>query len=863
MKQLSALKRASVSVMAVIVLMLTVFGLKQVDAASTVTLTMSQSGETSKTYYKETSCTLTKDSSWITIKSSSNNDYAIKVSANSTGKGRIGYVYLKRQGAVITTYKVIQPGSTNLSVGPAAGKTATYGKNYNQNVTTNSNWITLYKPNGYNFRMDYSANTTGSTRTGYVYVKEGSTIITTYKITQSATVTVTYNKNGGSGSNFTRSLAVGKAYGKVDNPTRAGYNFTGWYTTAGGGSQVTATTTVTNATNHTLYAHWNAKAFTINFNGNGGSAVSAKTVYYNGTYGELPASERTGYTFAGWFTAASGGDQVTSSTNVTLTADQTLYAHWIPQKFTVTFKDGGTTVSTKTVTYDSTYGDLPARSKTGYIFNGWYTAKSGGNKIYSTNRVAITANQTLYAQWTAVKVTVTYDLNGGNGENYTRSIAYGSTYGKVDDPTRTGYDFCGWYDGNDFIRQITETTLMEKTYDHTLYAKWEEKTFTVSFDSQGGSSIEPITVKYSYGYGNLETPQKAGYTFDGWFTEPTGGEKVDQYTKITLTADQTLYAHWTWVDPETCRHLEYMESVISPASCFTPGLMLCRCLKCDKTWEQKISNKTHHEYDINSKSSLNVPCINCGETKYIGDMSLEEVSLNWERSKGHNYSFSSKSADSQMEILTKWIYAIKKRQNSKTTVEEVEKFVKEIYKGDEGKRIYDYIGDLLYDGFDYGQSISGILDIVGQLKTIGKVGECDLSRYSKVCGKVFLILALTNPDMPWDIKVANIVGEFLPITGSILEGTFQAGRVAVYVARVGVAEGIGSVELFSAVEEVSKGKYDSFTVPFSWLDRHENDLKKQMRESNPGMDDEMINMTYQIGMQETIERELNQYFKAK
>lgn len=261
MKQTNTLRRALVSVLAVMVLVLTAFGTKQVDAASTIVVALPQSGGTSQKFFRDPSFSLEKDSSWITIKASSASDFTINASANSTGKGRIGYVYVKRQGSVVTTYKVIQPGTTTISVDGFKGSTSTFGKNSNQTLYVSVSWITLYCPNNYNFRMDYAANTTGSTRTGCVYVKEGSNIITTYKITQKPTFRVTYDKNGGSGSNFTRTISYGSVYGKVDNPTKSGDVFLGWYTKKEGGKQVTETTIMSTSENHTLYAHWRSDGY--------------------------------------------------------------------------------------------------------------------------------------------------------------------------------------------------------------------------------------------------------------------------------------------------------------------------------------------------------------------------------------------------------------------------------------------------------------------------------------------------------------------------------------------------------------------------------------------------------------------------
>ena len=144
------------------------------------------------------------------------------------------------------------------------------------------------------------------------------------------------------------------------------------------------------------------KKYTVSFNSNGGSSVAAITVTEGGTYGSLPTPTRTGYNFVGWFTAASGGTQITYGTRVTITSNQTLYAHWSAKSFTLSFNsNGGTAVSAKTITYDGTYGTLPAPTRTGYNFVGWFTAVSGGTQITAGTRVTVTSNQTLYAHWSS------------------------------------------------------------------------------------------------------------------------------------------------------------------------------------------------------------------------------------------------------------------------------------------------------------------------------------------------------------------------------------------------------------------------------------------------------------------------------
>ncbi|MCL2652171.1 MAG: S-layer homology domain-containing protein [Propionibacteriaceae bacterium] len=151
---------------------------------------------------------------------------------------------------------------------------------------------------------------------------------------------------------------------------------------------------------------------TVTLNPNGGSvSPTSLKVTYGSTFGTLPTPTRTGYTFNGWFTATTGGTKYTSASVVSLLANTTLYAQWTANKYTVTFNvNGGGTASptTKSVTYDSTYGTLATVSRPApYHFLGWFTAASGGSAVTAATAVKITANQTLYAHWDQISGSVT------------------------------------------------------------------------------------------------------------------------------------------------------------------------------------------------------------------------------------------------------------------------------------------------------------------------------------------------------------------------------------------------------------------------------------------------------------------------
>lgn len=147
---------------------------------------------------------------------------------------------------------------------------------------------------------------------------------------------------------------------------------------------------------------------TVTFDSRGGKAVAPKIVE-SGSLVEKPSNpSRTGYTFSGWCTDTSGKSAYNFGSPVT--ANLTLYAKWSPKKYTVTLNANGGYISKKStktkkvsVTYDKKYGSLTSAKRSNYVFNGWYTKKSGGTKITSSSKVLITGKKTYYAHWSKVK----------------------------------------------------------------------------------------------------------------------------------------------------------------------------------------------------------------------------------------------------------------------------------------------------------------------------------------------------------------------------------------------------------------------------------------------------------------------------
>ncbi|MBE7075872.1 MAG: hypothetical protein E7375_02230 [Clostridiales bacterium] len=230
------------------------------------------------------------------------------------------------------------------------------------------------------------------------------------------------------------------------SPTRTGYSFSGWYTATSGGSRVTASTLCTNSARHTLYAQWSASSYTNYFYVQGGTFSSSnlssysysysslttyayKSITYASTYGTLPTPTRTGYTFKGWYTATSGGSQITSSTTNYTASSRSLYAQWTPISYTVTlstnsgtaYNSSGTAITSITVAFDSTYGVPTNVVRTGYTFVGWF--KSGySTQVTTSTTKTTTGNETLYAKWRPLSATVTiYQKTSTDGTTWSNS----------------------------------------------------------------------------------------------------------------------------------------------------------------------------------------------------------------------------------------------------------------------------------------------------------------------------------------------------------------------------------------------------------------------------------------------------------
>ena len=395
------------------------------------------------------SCT---DSKVPSVTSSSTSDITVSgvTSTSATLKAlKVGSSTITISTASDTNYNASNKATTNISTS-ASAYTVTYNNNGGSGCTTTSvtyggKYGTMCEP----------------TRNGYVFIGWFDENYKDKPLNYYADTYPDLKKAFGYDADalYNHYITYGKGEGRRISQYVKGDSFTG------------------NA-NKTIYAGWYAQGYTISYNSNGGTGSMASDVVKTGGTATIKANEFTkkGYTFAGWTTKSDGTDDGYNWTGWSGTwnyvdgqygiANKTLklYARWTPKSYTISYNSNG---GTGTMTSDtvSTGGKATIKSntfkRTGYKFVGWTTKSDGtddgygwnpgwsGTWNYDNGQYGIANDKlVLYARWDN-HFTVTYNDNGGSGcSSSSKTVTYGSTYGNLCTPTRSGYIFAGWYSSN-------------------------------------------------------------------------------------------------------------------------------------------------------------------------------------------------------------------------------------------------------------------------------------------------------------------------------------------------------------------------------------------------------------------------------
>ena len=269
-----------------------------------------------------------------------------------------------------------------------------------------------------------------------------------------------------------------------------------------------------------LTVQWTAPTYAVTLNTNGGTINNGNVTGY--TYGvgaTLPAADDmtyTGHTFKGWYDNENLTGSPVTAIGGAETGNKEYWAKWEINQYTVTVKpENGKADIIITQDYGTPI-TAPTLTREGYTFKGW------DKEIPETMPAD---NITVKAQWEINQYTIAFDTNGGS-EITPITQDYGTKITAPDNPTRKGYTFKGW------DKEIPETM---PAGNITVKAQWEINQYTITFDTNGGSEIAPITQDYGTEITAPDNPTRKGYTFKGW----------DKKIPETMPAENiTVKAQW-------------------------------------------------------------------------------------------------------------------------------------------------------------------------------------------------------------------------------------------------------------------------------------------------------------------------------
>ena len=348
--------------------------------------------------------------------------------------------------------------------------------------------------------------------------------------------TLTFNTNGGSAV-ASQTINYWSKPTKPADPTKEGFTFGGWYTSQTFATSFDFTQPIKNGA--TAYAKWTENSSTLVFDSNGGTTVSSQTLNYWTNTTEPTKPKKEGYTFSGWYT-----DNTTFKTKFVfgqpIKTGGTVYAKWTENKGTLTFNtNGGSAVASQTINYWSKPTKPADPTKEGFTFGGWYTSQEFTTEFDFTK--PIKTGKTAFAKWTENSGTLVFNTNRGSTVA-SQTLNYWGKPTKPANPTKEGYTFSGWYTSQTFATKFDFSQPIKN--GATVYAKWEENSSSLVFNSNGGTAVTTQNLKYWSNTTEPADPQKEGFTFGGWYTDnSTFNNKFTFGNPVKLGG--TVYAKWT------------------------------------------------------------------------------------------------------------------------------------------------------------------------------------------------------------------------------------------------------------------------------------------------------------------------------
>ncbi len=411
--------------------------------------------------------------------------------------------------------------------------------------------------NGYKF-LGWATSKTGNVKfeSGDKYTDDKN--ITLYAVWEEIkTYTIKYNANGGTGAPSSQTKTHGESIKvSAQKPTRSGYEFDGWATSANGNVEYNPSENYTKDSDITLYAVWKPLTYKVTYNANGGTdapAAQAK-IHNEKLYITDDTPERDGYSFIGWATTKTGSVSYKAGQQYTSDKDITLYAVWKANTYTISYNANGGSGAPKNQTKEYAEGiklSTQEPTRKDYIFLGWSTLVQGSVEFAPGSVCSVNENITLYALWQEEENEVYYIIYNANGGKNAPSM---QTKNEDEDltisevvPTREGYTFDGWAIGNDDTVVYSSGDTYKENKTLYLHAVWTANIYTISYNANGGVGAPRIQTKIHDEDIVLSTvePEKENCTFIGWSDDPYA-EYAKYYAEDTFSknSDTVLYAVW-------------------------------------------------------------------------------------------------------------------------------------------------------------------------------------------------------------------------------------------------------------------------------------------------------------------------------
>ena len=364
---------------------------------------------------------------------------------------------------------------------------------------------------------------------------------------------ITINPNGGiyknSSSSITEEIEAFPQNMYIDNPIRTGYEFKGWQTDIALDENNSLLTTI-------LKADWLATSVSVIINPDGGlyeGSASTKVVQANsGEYYELSEPTKEGYVFDKWIIVSGSDSEIIGNKLKVGTEEVTVKAIY-KQLYTLTINLNGGSSSQSLTHYmlEGTTLILTEPTKNGYTFDGWT-----GEGINGGTFTMGSSNVTISASWNVINYTITYNLNGGSGNN-PASYNIDTTTFTLTNPTKTGYTFNGWTGSNGSSPQTSVTISKGSQGDKTYTANWTAKSYTITYNCNGGSGS---TASSSHTYDVAKNLSSNGcykitdgtsgmvYYMAGWSTSSSASTATytdkQSVSGVGSGTNVTLYAVW-------------------------------------------------------------------------------------------------------------------------------------------------------------------------------------------------------------------------------------------------------------------------------------------------------------------------------